>query len=238
MAHANISLKPRLTHVVGSFGSARDLDETASNTLKNACDLVEIRLDLLLGESKEKMDPRWLTFTDIPLLFTARRHEEGGASPLTATQRMKMLKPVLAYAALVDIEVASIGEMGEILSEIRHLGIPWVASYHDFEKLPTTQELARAATKAKEAGATVFKAAAKLASPSDMARLAEFQLTEHGILVATMGMGPLAPVSRLLCAQSGSVLNYGFIGKTATAPGQWDSSLLKHAISRLSPFGG
>ncbi|RYD38768.1 MAG: type I 3-dehydroquinate dehydratase, partial [Verrucomicrobiaceae bacterium] len=106
----------------------------------------------------------------------------------------------------------------------------------DFEKLPDTAVLAEAAVRAREAGAAAFKAAAKLASPADMARLAEFQLMDHGIPVSTMGMGPLAPVSRLLCAQSGSVLNYGYLGATATAPGQWDSTLLKNAISRLTPL--
>jgi 3-dehydroquinate dehydratase-1 len=52
-----------------------------------------------------------------------------------------------------------------------------------------------------------------------------------------MGMGPLAPVSRLLCAQCGSVLNYGYLGKTATAPGQWDAAFLKQAIGRLATSG-
>jgi 3-dehydroquinate dehydratase-1 len=75
-----------------------------------------------------------------------------------------------------------------------------------------------------------------LESPADLARLAEFQLEDHGLPVATMGMGPLAPVSRLLCAQCGSVFNYGFVGKTATAPGQWESALLKRAISKLLPL--
>ena len=40
------------------------------------------------------------------------------------------------------------------------------------------------------------KVAAMLRSPAEMARLAEFQLANHGIAVATMGMGILAPVSR------------------------------------------
>ena len=93
-----------------------------------------------------------------------------------------------------------------------------------------------AAKRAKDAGAAAFKAAAKLHSPADIARLADFQLADHGILVATMGMGPLAPVSRLLCAQCGSVLNYGFLGETPTAPGQWDAASLKQAIARLVPF--
>ena len=77
-----------------------------------------------------------------------------------------------------------------------------------------------------------------LDGPADLARLAEFQLAPHGIPVATMGMGPLAPVSRLLCAQCGSALNYGFLGQTTTAPGQWDAATLRHNIARLAPFPG
>ncbi len=49
-------------------------------------------------------------------------------------------------------------------------------------------------------------------------------------------MGPLAAVSRLLCAQCGSVLNYGYLGKEATAPGQWAAGALKEAIARLEPL--
>ena len=85
-------------------------------------------------------------------------------------------------------------------------------------------------------GPRVFKVAAMLHQPADLARLADFQLADHGLPVATMGMGPLAPVSRLLCAQCGSVLNYGYLGETPTAPGQWDAALLKQAIARLAPF--
>jgi 3-dehydroquinate dehydratase-1 len=46
-------------------------------------------------------------------------------------------------------------------------------------------------------------------------------------------MGPLAVVSRLLCAQCGSVLNYGYLGDEPTAPGQWDAGSLKRAMARL-----
>jgi len=84
----------------------------------------------------------------------------------------------------------------------------------------------------------VFKAAARLHAPADLARLAEFQLADHGLPVATMGMGPLAAVSRLLCAQCGSVLNYGYLGHSATAPGQWDAALLQHTLARLVPLRG
>lgn len=149
---------------------------------------------------------------------------------------MNLLRVSVEQASLIDVEVASIQEMGDVLGELADRRIPWIASYHNFDQLPPTADLVRAARQALDAGAAVFKAAAKLTSLSDMTRLAEFQLADHGIPVSTMGMGPLAPVSRLLCAQCGSVLNYGYLGDTATAPGQWDSTLLKTAISRLAPY--
>jgi hypothetical protein len=43
-----------------------------------------------------------------------------------------------------------------------------------------------------------------------------------------------SPWSRAcLCAQCGSVLNYGYLGDEPTAPGQWDAGSLKRAITRL-----
>jgi 3-dehydroquinate dehydratase I len=219
--------------VVGSFGSLKDLEITALSDVKERCDIAEIRLDILEGNSGPINSSKWGHLLEMPLLFTARRNEEGGVGNLDARSRLHLLRISLEDAAMVDIEVASIDEMSEILDDLRFRQIPWIASYHDFHQLPSMEILEQAAQRAKDAGAAVFKAAAMLSCPDDLARLADFQLKDHGIPVATMGMGPLAPVSRLLCAQSGSLLNYGFLGETATAPGQWDSYFLKQAISRL-----
>ena len=236
MAHADISLTDGRPKVVGSFGGTDDLRGVDAGEVRASCDFAEIRLDLILDESGRVDAGLWRHLQGIPLLFTARRVEEGGARVLNAAERMALLETVLDQAACIDIEVASIGEMGELLKTLQIRAIPWIASFHDFEKLPDTAALQAAASRAKDAGACVFKAAARLHGPADLARLAEFQLADHGIPVATMGMGPLAPVSRLLCAQCGSVLNYGYLGKTPTAPGQWDAALLKQTIARLAPF--
>ena len=231
MPHAKFLLKTGHPQVVGSFGSSLDLRNAALSTVQNSCNIAEIRLDLL--DSDEWKTPPWQHLSGMPLLFTARRAEEGGAQSLNAATRIQRLRNALEHAACIDIEVASIDEMSGFLDEITDLNIPWIASYHDFRQLPSSATLGQAAEKAKNAGAAVFKAAAHLHSPAELALLAEFQLADHGIPVATMGMGPLAPVSRLLCAQCGSHLNYGYLGSTATAPGQWDSALLKQAITRL-----
>ncbi len=238
MSHVLFSLQDPQVRVVGSFGSLGDLRETTVAVVRDACDIAEIRLDLLASAGDKFPTPPWSHLTGVPLLFTARRQEEGGALAMAATERMALLGSVLDQAACIDIEVASIPKMEKLLGELATRGIPWVASYHDFEKLPDTSALDHAARLAKDAGAAVFKAAAKLNSTADLTRLAEFQLAAHGIPVATMGMGALAPVSRLLCAQCGSVLNYGYLGNTATAPGQWDSAFMKLAISRLVAFRG
>lgn len=237
MARTEILLGDRQPKVVGSFGSLLELQSSHAESVRNECDIAEIRLDLLdAGGAAYASSPPWNHLSKIPLLFTARRIEEGGARAIDPDARMELLRSALDDAAWVDVEVASIHEMRELLDELAERNIPWIASYHDFHQLPPTEELERAAEQARAAGAAVFKAAAKLASPADLARLAEFQLAGHGIPVATMGMGPLAPVSRLLCAQCGSVLNYGYLGATATAPGQWDAALLKQTIARLVHF--
>lgn len=220
--------------VVGSFGSPAAIPVTTAAQAAEACDVLEIRLDILAASGMRVSRELWAHLKELPLLFTARRKEEGSPVDLSPDERSELLRIALADAAIIDIEVSSIGEMKDIISEVRAQGIPWVASYHDFDKLPPQETLADAASKAKQAGADLFKSAARLHQPSDISRLADFQLADHGLPVATMGMGNLAPVSRLLCAQCGSVLNYGYIGDTPTAPGQWSAAFLKQAIAGLT----
>jgi 3-dehydroquinate dehydratase-1 len=236
MSQSHFHPKKWPPRIVGSFGSPRDLRDALASDVSKSCSIAEIRLDLLASTDGSVSPSTWNHLSEIPLLFTARRIEEGGALALDAAARMDLLRKALGQAAWIDIEVASIHEMGDLLEELADRKIPWIASYHDFKKLPEAEVLEEAAQQALAAGANVFKAAAKLTSPGDLARLAEFQLADHGLPVATMGMGPLAPVSRLLCAQCGSVFNYGYLGKTPTAPGQWDSALLKTASERLVQF--
>ncbi len=236
MTLVGIQIESESPQVVGSFGSLADLTASTLEGVRACCDIVEIRLDLLMAECAKVDRAAWHHLRGFPLLFTARRPEEGGAGNLDAATRCHLLTEVLDDATWIDIEVASLSEMTPLLGEIRERQIPWIASFHDFKKLPEIAILREAETRATDAGAAVFKIAAMLDSTADIARLAEFQQAPHALRVATMGMGLLAPVSRLLCAQCGSALNYGYIGSSPTAPGQWDSALLKQTITSLAPF--
>jgi 3-dehydroquinate dehydratase-1 len=234
MISNRLHLQPGTPLTVGSFGEVAALLGALPGPVRSACDVVEIRLDLLVAEGFDPSRRLWSHLEGIPLLFTARRKEEGGALASTVEQRTAWLASCLDDAAAVDIEVASLQEMADVAGTLRERKIPLVASFHDFQGMPFREELTERLQIARGAGAAVFKAAAKLHSPDDLASLANFQREDHGIPKALMGMGALAPVSRLMCAQYGSVLNYGYLGQTPTAPGQWSSARLKDAIGALA----
>jgi len=216
--------------VVGSIGGMTALSGMDATTAATACDLVELRLDRF-GDALKTED--WTHLRGLPLLMTARREDEGGAAGFTDASRFALLEMALPDAALVDLEVASIPEAAGLIAKLAAAQTPWVASFHDFEGTPGREMLEKKAAQAREAGAAAFKVAAMVRCPGDVARLADFQLEDQGIAVATMGMGPMAVVSRLLCAQCGSVLNYGYLGGEPTAPGQWSAAEMKAAIRKL-----
>jgi len=222
--------------VVGSFGDAASLSCATPESIANECDIAEIRLDLFHREIAEMGSELWGHLTSFPLLFTARRKTEGSPFDLSSSERSALLDTALPDSSIVDIEVISITEMSGLIGKFQSRGIPWIASYHDFDKLPTLQKLEAQAGLAKDAGAAAFKCAAQLGSIDDLTTLATFQMSEQGIPLSTMGMGTLAPVSRLLCAQAGSVLNYGFMGTRETAPGQWSARQLREGIRSLKPI--
>ena len=222
--------------VVGSFGDIDSLRSATPESLGLACDIAEIRLDLFHQEFSQQGPELWAHLQGFPLLFTARCHSEGSPYQLSRESRKSLLLSALPAATLIDIEVSSITEMEELIAEINAKHIPWIASFHNFERLPTLEELTSRAALAKQAGASGFKFAARLHHVEELPILAKLQTHDFGLPTASMGMGSLAPDSRLLCAQNGSILNYGFIGKTETAPGQWPAKRLRDGIRALFPL--
>jgi 3-dehydroquinate dehydratase type I len=229
-------LKSSRPLVVGSFGNAESLAAASIPDVVAVCDLIEIRLDLLDSQAILTGSRPWAHLEGLPLLFTARRGDEGGAGNLDARQRTDLLHTVLRDTAIMDIELAS-GDVAEDLKQaLRERGLPWVASWHDFEgREDSFAKIPDLAAAAAQAGAACFKAAVRLHDMDGLAKLVSLQQAGAEIPLALMGMGPLAPASRVLCAQHGSVLNYGYIGNAPTAPGQWSARLLKEALAASVP---
>jgi len=224
-------LDPATPLTVGCVGDAAHLDHLVGTDLKAECHVVEIRLDALRAPVAE-LRAAWQQCM-LPLLFTARRLDEGGQGPYDASTRQAMLQAVLDDAGFIDVEIASADEMAELITIAQLRGIPVILSAHDFQKTPDDAHLRETIRRGRDLGASVVKIATSLQTPQDLARLAALLAEDHGVPLSLMGMGPMAVASRILLAQLGSVLNYGFLGTVATAPGQWSAQRLKEAIASV-----
>jgi 3-dehydroquinate dehydratase-1 len=194
-------------------------------------DLVELRLDLrpLLAERLRAGAAR----PHCPLLLTARHPAEGGGGDMTVRERRTLLQDGLPAAAAVDVELRSVTVLPCVLDEAAARGLTRIVSFHDFRRTPALPVLRRKVSAARRAGADVVKIATMLRHAGDLATLLILQ-ARADFPLATMGMGPLGRVSRLVLAAAGSRLNYGYLDRPQV-PGQWPAVELARRLAEVRP---
>ncbi|MFK7910315.1 MAG: type I 3-dehydroquinate dehydratase [Akkermansiaceae bacterium] len=222
---------PESPQVVGSVATLNQLACVQPVELPSLCDILEIRLDGM-SEHMDALMSELDRFAHFPLLFTARCQEEGGLENLDASARGDLLLRVAEYATWIDVELASFESMQETIHQIRSQEVGLILSYHNFDQTPAEFEMQRLVDLSEEAD--IVKIAVMHHAVDDLARCARI-LKRNDHPMSMMGMGELAAVSRLLYAQHGSLLNYGYLGGEPTAPGQWSAEMMKRAIAALAP---
>ena len=212
-------------NIVVSITDSKELEEICNTEERLSFDIVEIRLDQLIGEQSIGNK---LSKINHPLLLTCRHPDEGGQNQISdPIKRQSILEPLLSYASAIDIELAEADSMHEIISKAKNDNIKVILSYHNFKTTPSTLE-----SKAKEAinrGADIVKLATTTNTITELIDL--FTLLEKisDQNIAVMGMGKHGKASRLIAAQSGSILNYGAGGSTKI-DGQWKLNEFSKAI--------
>jgi len=220
-----------------SVGSVADASLLNHNFSTEESDIVEFRLDSLLTQLTEvKNTLLKLKNSQIQTLITARCATEGGQSTLDASQRSQLLMGLAPLANFVDIELVNLEEMSEAANYVKEMGAILVASHHNFKETPSSEVMKDVINKAIDQGADIAKIAVFHNSVEDIFRCADIVQNHSSIAVSIMGMGPLAPASRLLYAQLGSILNYGYLGNKSTAPGQWHAKQLNEAMQNSLQF--
>jgi 3-dehydroquinate dehydratase-1 len=216
--------------VVATAHTAQGLPE-ATALRPGQVGLVEIRLDALAAKARE-LD-KALSRIRVPILLTARHPSEGGAASLTIARRCALLERYLPQAAAVDVELRSVSALAGVLDEAAWRKVLRVVSFHDFRRTPSLPRLREIVRKSAAAGADIVKIATHLRGAQDLAVLL---LLQGGAKVplATMGMGPLGKVSRLVLAAAGSRLNYGYLDKPQVK-GQWPALELVRRIGEVAP---
>ena len=207
--------------VVGIVDSSEAVS-AAKRLPQGRVDYLEWRADFL-GEKIPK--------SPIPWIITARHPLEGGKNALPQARRRELLFSLLPSASLVDIEVRSLAGLSDVAACAQKNGIGIIASFHDFEKTPETSRLRDVIRRANDAGANVVKIATRTTTPKDVSRLLDLW-NGCTLPLAIMGMGPLGMSSRLLFANCGSALNYGWL-HSPNVPGQWSAAELRTLISKI-----
>jgi 3-dehydroquinate dehydratase I len=225
-----LSSRPLAVGVISHADVLRQFSRETSENQHSACDVVELRLDLIgLPAEDVRVAAKALT---VPVLLTARHPAEGGQGPEAGAERAAMIEALLDIAALVDIELRSVNDMRALMTKARGVGVPVVGSFHDFQATPADDVLRGAVGFAENAGLDAVKIATFLNSSEDLFRLGRQVGESKRLRLSAMGMGPWGRVSRLLLAKCGSLLNYGYLGES-NAPGQWPARQLKELLNEL-----
>ena len=208
-------------HTPGGFAAASGL----------RLDAVEVRFDSI------DPAPGRLAALRQPIIATVRRFDEGGSRSLPASQRAAVYLANLRWAAALDIELRSVRPLASVLEAARSEAKMVILSFHNFAETPSSSRLRRVCEDAKRAGADIVKIATQASTAGEISRLLAL-LDQPVMPTAVMAMGPLGRASRLLFAQAGSVLNYGWLGRPQVA-GQWGAreflKLLERAVLSDSP---
>ncbi len=222
-------ISPQITSALSQnsplvVGSISELSSLSQSSLPS-CDLLELRIDSL-GHGPDILN--FAKESPLPLLITARGPAEGGQSQWTLSERAAAYQALMPYASLIDIELQDISALSDIVSEARTSQILVIGSFHDFKKTPLLPELTE---KIEPSLIDIHKFALMANSLDDIKIHCSLIDALAGQKFALMGMGPLGAAARPLMAQAGSILNYGYLGNTPTAPNQWPAELLQEAIS-------
>jgi 3-dehydroquinate dehydratase-1 len=216
-------MRPKIVAVIAS---RTDLQRALR--MRKPPDVFELRLDQLVN-CLEKLRSA-ITGLPAPVILTARHPREGGAHNLSTQRRRTLLLKFLPSAAWLDVEVRSTKSLGTLLRSARSAGTRVIISFHDFERMPSSDRLAEMLTTARSLGADIFKIATRTDSPAQLDYLLHFFDQQSGPpAIVAMGIGKLGRRSRFALARRGCRLNYGHLG-TPAAAGQLSVAELRRIV--------
>lgn len=214
-----MGLEPK---VVGTISRRETL---AQGAVVFACDIVEVRLDLIGANALDWEEA--IGRLSLPVIVTIRLASEGGGWKERDEDRLPLFERALQKATAVDIEYRS-GLRKPLSALACRLQKPLVISFHDFERTPPLSELQQIVRTASNYG-TVVKVATMTRTEEDVATLRELFNEQCAASVCILGMGPLGPRTRWEFARLGSCFTYGYLD-VPIAPGQVAAAELKRQL--------
>ncbi len=212
---------------VHSLSSIRSAQRLKAGTV----DFLELRVDHFATAITPLFDAAPLFRS--PLIITVRHPAEGGKHRLGVVRRRELYTQFLQWAAVIDVELRSMAALSGVVQAARAQGVSVIVSFHDFHATPSAARLHDIVRRAADAGADVIKIATRADTCAELHRLLKLLTVKTPRPLSVMAMGRFGKVSRLLFAQAGSVLNYGYLG-TANASGQWSVREFRQHLAELT----
>jgi 3-dehydroquinate dehydratase-1 len=228
-ARTNSSNLIKVGAIIGTVHSPESL-RAARRAASGALDFLELRVDHFASDPEPLL--RTASGFAVPSIVTVRHAAEGGKNALSFSRRRELYRRFLPYAAAIDIELRSVRALAGVMDAARARGVAIIVSFHDFRATPSAARLREIVRRSVAAGADIVKIAAHAQTCGDLLRLLALLATKSPRPLGVMAMGRFGKVSRLLCAQAGSVLNYAYLG-TANASGQWSASTFRERLAEL-----
>lgn len=226
---------------------AADLDElrTLLASPLDRADLLEWRLDYFLYPIKDKdanfqiralIEANKLiksSYPDKALLISLRSCKDGGLYDGDDSAYLKLMEDLTGVIKpdLLDLEYKIIKKKSERIEFFRKFNIPFILSYHDFDKTPDEKMILNIIDDMWNLGAYIAKIALMANCPEDVIRLMKTSLSAHkknNKLISAISMGKIGALSRL-SSLGASCISFAECGK-ATAPGQVPLPLLRRII--------
>lgn len=236
----------------------KDIVSQVRKIIKGPCDILEWRADYYFGEKKnleERVENteahremiRILDDIDyvtdgMPIIFTLRNHGQGGMVNL-GRKHVFDLSSLAAQSKMVDFidlelfdenDTYDEAEVRDHIREVHEFGVRVIMSYHDFDKMPTPEQMANLAGNMRGMGADIVKIAAMAKEEGEaraMMKTAEVLTSGDKDPVIMIAMGRAGMLTRVEGGKHGSCISF-VKGVEETAPGQIDAETLSNILDR------
>lgn len=226
--------------VAGDVGALRS-QATVAQALSP--DLIEWRADYYDDVSEAGMCDGARALREvvgtIPVIYTLRIRDEGGAQVIAQDLRARIIESVLrsGLVDIVDIELRNGSDfIGQVSSVADDSGVRVILSFHDFEGTPDVNVLLAAISEMVRHDADIAKVACMPKAPEDLLRLLEATLVARRMFptlpMCTLSMGGLGVATRAAGCLFGSDMTFA-VGQAASAPGQIPVAELRTMIESV-----
>ncbi|MEO9294707.1 MAG: type I 3-dehydroquinate dehydratase [Nitrososphaera sp.] len=215
--------------------NAGDIPLQASRAFELGADYVEVRLDFIPPQQVISAAQAMAGDKD-RAVFTLRSKEQGGRFSGSEEERARLLRKLAEMRPmLLDVELSTLQANDNLADYLELASIPVLASWHDFEKTPPSEELAKIMTEMR-IYSNYVKVVTTAKSLDDSLRLLELYDGAFGLYPIIFAMGEAGIITRIMSGLYGAPYTYAALEK-AVAPGQLTLAQMRAIYGRIIKDG-